>query len=162
MAELNRWAAAAELGDVASKWINRLAIGALGLAALSIVGISLLYSLVFRMNDGPFHGRAAECPTAQPTQELPIGNNRTLRVYDAGSDGVSPIVTMSLADRTLWCIHADAYPKTRVDRIEFHRSTYWPLLRRRVVGLVQWTYGREATWWFIRYDGSLQEYWYSW
>ena len=142
------------------KWIKPVALGVGVLLVLSVGALALLYAFAFSMEDGPFHGRAAECPTTAPVQEFPIRNSLTLRVYEPSDEALSPIVTLSSPSRTLWCIYADAYPETRVARIEFRRSTHWPLLRQRVVGSVEWTYGHEATWWYIEDDGA--EYWYSW
>jgi hypothetical protein len=53
-------------------------------------------------------------------------------------------------------------PGTQVFSIRFRDYRRIPFTRYRVVGLVDWTYGKEATWWFISKDGELEEYWYSW
>ncbi|HET8669459.1 MAG TPA: hypothetical protein VFM05_02180 [Candidatus Saccharimonadales bacterium] len=52
-------------------------------------------------------------------------------------------------------------PNTQVKEIEFKSYLWWPLFRYRVTGTVKWDFGDEVTWWFIRGDGKLEEYWYS-
>jgi hypothetical protein len=66
-----------------------------------------------------------------------------------------------LSSKVRWCIYAEGYPETRVDRLRFRSSK--AIIRRDVIDAsVQWTYGDERALWFIGRDGALNEYWYSW
>jgi hypothetical protein len=141
-----------------SREFKLIAVLIFGVAAVFIA----FYQAIFRFNDGPFVATIAECPSTEPKQVFGIGTGFHLRVHAPDTPELSPIVSLVSDHNILWFIHADAYPNTDVKEIEFKSYLWWPVFRYRVTGVVNWTYGEEVTWWFIRGDGKLEEYWYSW
>ena len=118
------------------------------------------------LDDGPFHGRQrVSVPNRQPAQVFPIYGGMKLLTYDREPNEPAPTVVLkSDEDKVLWSIYAEAdgMTETEVSSIRFHNYRQFPFRRTRVVGVVDWTYGREATWWFISKKGDLEEYWFSW
>ena len=117
-------------------------------------------------DDGPFHGRErASVPNRQPDQVFLIFGGMKLLSYDRGPNEPAPTVVLkSNEDKILWSIYAEAdkMPQTEVSSIRFHKYKKFPFKHLRIVGVVDWTYGRECTWWFISPEGKLEDYWYSW
>jgi hypothetical protein len=130
----------------------------LGFFVVSRAGI-----LSYVMEDGPFHGRPAkDIPERDPDQVFPISNKLTLRVFDDPNGKQSPIVQLVDSDGDAqWAIYADGNKQDDVRSIRFENVDKG-LLHCRVEGTVDWTYGKEATWWHIGRSGRLYRYWYSW
>jgi hypothetical protein len=142
----------------------------IGCGAAVVLTVAVLIALAwFRswtpfLDDGPFHGElVAQCPTRSPDQQFPIWGEMQLEVFDPQSEADEPIVSLrTSAGEILWCITASADEGTEVATLRFHRYLELPFLHPRVRGLVEWTYGREAMWWYVASNGELLEYWYSW
>jgi len=116
------------------------------------------------LDDGPFHGRACSTiPSSPPDQQVQLARHGfVIQTWDRGPGRPAPIVL--LRDRsgaTKWCIYAEAYPETEVERLRFGTSGGL-FMGATVDASVRWTYGDERSLWFISNTGSLQEYWYSW
>jgi hypothetical protein len=128
--------------------------------------LCILALLVYSMwtpflDDGPFYGQPVAVPQRRPDQVFNIGK-LTLWVFDPPSKAVSPIVACKSKDKLLWCVQASGWPNTPVYRIRFKHSIDPPIGRTRITGIVDWTFGNEAMWWFLNDNGSLNSYYYSW
>ena len=116
------------------------------------------------IDDGPFHGK----PTAPviyraPDQSINLWNGNVLEVYDSTSKGTSAIVQFRRADNSVqWTIFADGHDSGDVRSIRFSNVHRGMARSGMVTGTVDWTYGHEATYWFITGSGELRDYWYSW
>lgn len=135
------------------------------LAAVLVITFLLLYdqSFVPMFDDGPFRGRpCTRVPSSHPDQEVRLHGGRFLvQTWDRNGRDSAPIVTLREHGTVRWCIYAEAYPQTRVERLRFRSRR--PIIWRDVIDAsVQWTYGEERALWFIARDGTLKEYWYSW
>ena len=142
----------------------------LGVACLlTIFAAAILVLIWYRtwnpfMDDGPFHGKACDGnPTRSPDQTFVLSESFALESYDRREREPAPTVLLrQLGRQVRWCIYATAVENTDVRTIRFHAHRGFPFQRQRVRGIVDWTYGHESTWWFIRRDGTLEEYWFSW
>jgi hypothetical protein len=149
-----------------------------GLIALKAAGLTIafllagLYCLVWYrtwspfLDDGPFHGvNRVDIPDGKPDQVFGIYGGLKLEVFDPHQDEPAPTVqSKNGRDEVLWCIYAvaDGMTNTTVRRIRFKDWRHFPFKQPRAYGMIEWTYGREASWWFIARDGRLVDYWYSW
>ena len=113
------------------------------------------------MDDGPFSGVPVQrMPERSPDQIYHLGDSY-LEVHNSNIQGTAPIVTMRDKDSQIkWSIYAVGQNGTKVKSIEFieHRTLYDTIVR----GQVNWTYGHEISKWYIKRDGTLKEYWFSW
>lgn len=135
-------------------------------ALIMLLGVGLIYlrSLNPFMDDGPFHGEECkQIPKNNPDQIFSIWNGMTLKSYYKKGSMKAPVVILENKDgAVLWCIYATGMEKTEVRSIRFHKSVKILTFRPRVIAMVDWTYGNEAAWFFIKKNGTLEEYWYSW
>jgi hypothetical protein len=142
----------------------------LGVACVLTITVSGIGALIWYrtwnpfMDDGPFHGIPCEVtPTRSPDQNFVLFDSLVLESYDRRQGEPAPTVLLRQpGGQVQWCIRATAVENTDVQTIRFHAHRGFPFQRPRVRGLVDWTYGNESTWWFIRRDGTLEEYWVSW
>ena len=143
------------------KWLA-ISLGAL----LGLVVISLAIVIWQRpwfpfMDDGPFKGEPVnQLPSRSPDQVYFL-NRYKLEIFNRAQNQKAPIVVLRDSDdQEQWSIYATGMNNTEVQSIEFidHRT----ILSTTVRGTVKWTYGNEATWWYVSRDGELEEYWYSW
>jgi hypothetical protein len=116
------------------------------------------------MDDGPFHGEVCELnPKEKPDQTFNLWDGLKLEVHNKNKWIKAPVVTLKKSTgEKLWSIYATAYEQTQVDAIEFKEYSGYPFKTPRIKGIVYWTFGAEATWWYIKRNGELKEYWYSW
>jgi hypothetical protein len=118
------------------------------------------------IDDGPFHGKPrASIPARQPDQRFALYNRFTIEVYDAAANEPAPTVVLKDQDSSIkWAIYAiaDDMRNTTVRSIRFKDWRHFPFKEPRAFAIVNWTFGREASWWFISREGELKEYWYSW
>ncbi len=116
------------------------------------------------MDDGPFHGRPTAIVNGRPPdQATPIWGGSSLEVFDSPAKGVSCTVQLRRADGTIqWTILADGFEPGDVRSVRFSSARRGWTRSGTVNGIVDWTYGKEGTNWFITGDGTLREYWYSW
>ncbi len=115
-------------------------------------------------DDGPFAGiKRMDCILSNPDNSIELPDGAKLEVYQPEHEQQSPTVRYITANGLVsWCLYADGYEQTQVKSIEFHSvhlSSYNGYL---VKGLVDWTYGREKTLWYLNARGELEHYWYSW
>ena len=116
------------------------------------------------LDDGPFKGVAVTAPdTQQADQIFPIFNGMTLEIYDPENEDASPIVQLRKQDGAVrWSIRADGWEAGDVESIRFEQAEKGFGRCGTVYGVVKWTYGTEATHWFITSNGDLRDYYYSW
>lgn len=143
----------------------------IGCGALAVVAAAWVYLLVFHyfqyvplFDDGPFSGVVRnDLPGGQPEQVLPIFEGLRLEVYARTESDPAPSVLLRAKDGAVrWCVYATGPEKTQVGSIEFLSYHSGWLTEPAVVGVVDWTFGRERTVWLIDRNGELKEYWYSW
>jgi hypothetical protein len=155
---------------LANRPVTRTLVGfvvlSVGLAA-SVLGLMVWYRTWHPfMDDGPFHGvpRVAP-PFGTPTQVFSIYSGNTLEVFAPQPLEPGPTVRLRNASgNVLWSIYAvaDAKPNTTVSSIRFLSSRRILLERPTVLAEVRWEFGTEMSWWYIKENGVLQEYWFSW
>jgi len=147
-----------------------MAIAAVGVTILTLFA-GLCCLLWYRawnpwIDNGPFHGvRRSDIPKGEPNQTLQIYDGLELQVFDPNEDEQAPTVLLTKPpDEVLWCIYAvaDDMTGTTVRTIRFKDWRHFPFKRPRVYAIIEWTFGHEASWWFISKEGRLEEYWYSW
>ena len=116
------------------------------------------------LDDGPFHGSTTSAINGQlPDQSTQIWGGSTLEVFDSKTDGVSAIVQLRRTDGSVqWAIFADGYDVGDVRSVRFTKADRGLARSGTVLGVVEWTYGRESCRWFITGSGNLRDYWYSW
>ena len=116
------------------------------------------------MDDGPFHGAPCEgLPARPPDQTFSLPDSVTLESFDRGDGEVAPAVLLrDSKGQVKWCVRAIAVEGTEVRSVRFDSYRGFPFSVPRARGIVDWTYGHEATWWFITKDGTLEEFWFSW
>lgn len=143
------------------KWIAISLSAFIGLVVISIAIFIWQRPWFPFMDDGPFKGvQAQQVPSRNPDQVYPFSSYK-LAVFNSTAGQKEPIVVLSdTKGQVKWSIYATGMKNTEVYSVEFveHRT----ILSTTVRGRVKWTYGNEATWWFITADGELEEYWYSW
>ncbi len=143
------------------KWI-----GGVFLAVLLIVVIAAWYILPLGplFDDGPFHGSPTSAINGrQPDQSMPIWGGSTLEVFDSTAEGVSATVQLRSTDGAVqWAILADGHKPGDVRSVRFSNAHRSFVRSGTVHGVVDWTFGREACYWFITGNGKLRDYWYSW
>lgn len=150
-----------------NKWIRRVFFLFVSFGILIVIGLLTLVwyrSWMPFFDDGPFFGLPRnKCPEGEPTEIISIYNNLIIKVYDKEENEPAPTVLLQKKDgKIIWCLFAIAYENTKVDKIYFTDYRQFPFKHSRVRGFVEWTYGRESTWWFIDENGVLKGYWYSW
>ena len=143
------------------KWLA-ISLGALlGLVVISIAIFIWQRPWYPFMDDGPFKGEPVnQLPSRSPDQVYLLSKYK-LEVFNRAPNQKAPIVVLRDSnDQVKWSIYATGMNNTEVQSIEFidHRT----ILSTTVRGTVKWTYGNEATWWYVSRDGELEEYWYSW
>lgn len=114
------------------------------------------------LNDGPYHGNPTECPEIEAHQVFPVNRKLTLEVYAREDTTRSTIVSLIRTGAALWCIEVDEPTNRLVENIEFKEVRGFPFLRKKVVGMADWTDGEQGMYWILRRNGRLKEYWYSW
>jgi hypothetical protein len=114
------------------------------------------------LDDGPFRGVPTACPSRRPDQIFQWTDRAKLDVFDRKLGDPAPTVCLRHGQVCQWCVFATAYPKTEVSRIRFHARRGRIFGDAAVTGVVTWTFGNEATTWYIDERDKLKEYWYSW
>ena len=155
----------------------RALLGAKAKRVLKWVGSALAVSLLLvaiagwfflplnpMFDDGPFHGTStAAINDRAPDQSTPIWGGRSLEVFDSPAQGVSPTVQLRRRDGSIqWAILADGHRRGDVRSVRFTSVRRGVTRTGTVHGMVDWTYGREGSTWFITGGGALRGYWYSW
>lgn len=133
--------------------------------AVVVAGLAWYYlPLGPLFDDGPFHGVAvAPIDGRQPDQSLGIFGGYMLEVFDPAAAGESPVVQLRDGSGDVrWAVRADGHQPGDVRSIRFAWSRRGLARSGSVGGTVDWTYGREATYWFVTSSGELRDYWCSW
>lgn len=166
-------------------WYRKPALSCLGCALVLFLVVALLFEvrtyrrtwspwLDYGPDYGPYTGTAAEVPADRPANQVfPIYGDLQLEVYDRLSHEPAPRVLLrNTEDEVLWCIYAVPRPTDNpnlgddrslfVTHLRFERYRRFPYSRPPVIGVVNWVFGWEATWWFIDREGNLDSFWYSW
>lgn len=118
-------------------------------------------------DDGPFRGVACDVapgPLDAPLDMLELIGGGRLESHPVEPGVNAPRVVLRARDGSVaWCIRAQGQEGTQVTELHFDDARLTVMPGYHVVtGRVVWTYGHERTTWWLRPDGSLVQYWYSW
>jgi hypothetical protein len=116
------------------------------------------------LDDGPFHGVPTQAVDSRsPDHSMPIWDGNVLEVFDSTEQGVSATVQLRRDDGSVaWAILADGHEPGDARSVRFSSASRGLARSGSVYGVVDWTYGSEATNWYITGGGQLRDYWYSW
>ena len=116
------------------------------------------------MDDGPFKGKVRnDCKLSEPDSSLELPDGTLIEVYLPTREGESPTVRhINTSGSVNWCIFANGYENTSVTSIKFHSVQSHQYNKYLIKGVVKWTYGNERTLWYLKSNGELINYWYSW
>jgi hypothetical protein len=136
----------------------------LGLGLSSALRACLSYPF---LDDGRFRGAACEtAPGAhdEPADTLELLGGSRLESYPPAPGANAPRVVLRRPDGSLgWCVRAEGQAGTEVRALHFEDASVTVMPGHHVVtGMVDWTFGEERTTWWLRADGALAQYWYSW
>ncbi len=143
-----------------------LGIGITLALAAAMVFLTAWYALPLGpfLDDGPFHGvPTAAVNSRPPDHSMPIWDGNVLEVFDSTEQGVSATVQLRRDDGSVaWAILADGYEPGDARSVRFSSASRGLARSGSAYGVVDWTYGSEATNWHITGSGRLRDYWYSW
>lgn len=139
----------------------------IGAVVFVVCGVTFLWkgwrAVQMWMEDGPFKGtKAVSAASGAPSSSMALGSHLTLESYDATTTATSALVQMRHDTKgVIWAINADADRVGDTRRVEFTSERHGPM-GYKVMGVTEWTYGTESTWWYIDADGDLECFYNSW